>query len=213
MFVQERHAGSHTRRAPRRRARGRREGDPDPETEAPRTVVASVPPPACRNEGGVRLTPGDRRALEMVDATRLGGVVGDFATWESELVVEADAGCECEESCRDAGAEVARGAGAVTFEPEQVFEGEKDGFDPLPDRRKSNAAVGARLRRAGRTTCRRVRGRLARTRCGVSRVARRIVSATAKATGQQGQENLALGTVGSREGRSTRGAVQSTEQA
>ncbi len=46
---------AHTRRAPRRRARGRREGDPDPETEAPRTVVASVPPPACTKRA-VRLT-------------------------------------------------------------------------------------------------------------------------------------------------------------
>ena len=55
----------------------------------------------------------------MIDATALGGVVGDGAAGSSELVVESDAGCEREESCGDAGAEVVGSSGAVAFEPDR----------------------------------------------------------------------------------------------
>ncbi len=61
----------------------------------------------------------------MIDATGSGGVVGDGAAGLSELVVEVDAGGEREESCGDAGSQVAGGAGAVPFEGQQVLEGRK----------------------------------------------------------------------------------------
>ncbi len=51
-------------------------------------------------------------------------------------MVEADAGGECEESGRDPGEEVARGAGAVAFECEEVFAGPEDRLDSLSDRRE-----------------------------------------------------------------------------
>src|SRR5579862_5638741 len=78
----------------------------------------------------------------MIDATVLGGVVGDCAGWAAELVVEADAGGECEESGRDSRVEIAGGACAVAFEGEQVFAGEEDGFDSLPYWREVDAVSG-----------------------------------------------------------------------
>ena len=54
----------------------------------------------------------------MIDATRLRGVVDKCSTSSAELVIEADAGGEGEQTCRDSGEEVARGAGAVSFECE-----------------------------------------------------------------------------------------------
>src|SRR6266571_4881235 len=70
----------------------------------------------------------------MVDATVLGGVVGDRTAWPAELVVEADAGGEGEQACRDARVEVSGCPGSVSFECEQVFAGEEDRLDPLSDR-------------------------------------------------------------------------------
>ena len=78
----------------------------------------------------------------MIDATVLGGVVGEGAAGSSEFVVESDAGGECEESCCDPGSEVAWCAGAVLFEAQEVFEGQEDGFDPLPDRGEMDAWLG-----------------------------------------------------------------------
>jgi hypothetical protein len=78
----------------------------------------------------------------MIDATALGGVVGEGAAGSAELVVEGDAAGEGEESCGDAGAEVSEGAGTVPFECEEVFAGEEDRFDPLPDRRQRDPGVG-----------------------------------------------------------------------
>jgi hypothetical protein len=78
----------------------------------------------------------------MIDATGLGGVVGDGAAWESELVVEADAGGEGEQPGCDAAAEVVCAAGSVTFEAEQVFAGDDDGLDQLPGRGTMDAGVG-----------------------------------------------------------------------
>ena len=52
----------------------------------------------------------------MVDATGLCGVVGDCAAGSAELVVELDAGGECEEACRDPRSEVVGCAGSVAFE-------------------------------------------------------------------------------------------------
>src|ERR1700694_3250516 len=74
----------------------------------------------------------------MVDATGLGGVVGDRAGRAAELVVEADAGGERAQAGGDAGVEVAGGAGAVAFECEQVFAGEEDRLDSLSDRGEVN---------------------------------------------------------------------------
>ena len=78
----------------------------------------------------------------MIDATVLGGVVGDGAAGAAELVVEADAGGEREESCCDPGSEVPWGAGAVAFEAQEVFGGQEDGFDSLSDRREVDAWLG-----------------------------------------------------------------------
>jgi hypothetical protein len=50
------------------------------------------------------------------------------------LVVEADAGGECEQADGDAGEEVARGAGAVAFKVEQVLACPEDGLDSLSGR-------------------------------------------------------------------------------
>lgn len=81
------------------------------------------------------MTPGARRRYT-VDATELGGVVGDRAAGSGEPVVAADAGGECEEPGCDAWEEVAWRAGAVAFEQEEVFAGPEDRLDPLPDRRE-----------------------------------------------------------------------------
>ena len=78
----------------------------------------------------------------MIDATVLGGVVGEGAAGSSELVVESDAGGEREEPCCDPGSQVGWCSGAVVLEAQEVFEGEEDGFDPLPDRREMDACVG-----------------------------------------------------------------------
>src|SRR5450432_285401 len=67
----------------------------------------------------------------MVD--RLIGVGDEFAAVESELLVEVDAGAEGEDARGDAGEQPGRGASAVVFEQELVFEGVDDRFDPLPD--------------------------------------------------------------------------------
>src|SRR4029079_7686781 len=83
----------------------------------------------------------------MIDATGLGGVVGDGAAWESELVVEADAGGEGEQPGCDAAAEVVCAAGSGTFEAEQVFAVYYYGLDQLPYRGTMDAVVG--LVRAG----------------------------------------------------------------
>src|SRR5215218_6189886 len=59
----------------------------------------------------------------------------------AELVVERNAGGECEQADADADEQVARRAGAVAFEAEQVFAGPEDQFDPLPDRRQVRRGV------------------------------------------------------------------------
>ena len=87
----------------------------------------------------------------MIDATGLGGVVGDGSAGSSEVVVELDAGGEREEACGDPRSEVAGCSGSVAFEAEEVFAGEEDRFDPLPDRREMNARVGL-VFAAGRTS-------------------------------------------------------------
>src|ERR1039457_4335633 len=72
----------------------------------------------------------------MTSATGLRGVVDQRAGGTAELVVEHHGGGEGEESGAEACAEVGEGAGAVTFECEDVFEGPEDRFDPLADRRE-----------------------------------------------------------------------------
>src|SRR5688500_8578625 len=72
----------------------------------------------------------------MIDSAPLGGVVGEGRGWSAELVVEADAGGEDEEAEGDACGEVVEGAGAVSFEGEDVFAGAEDRFDALPDGRQ-----------------------------------------------------------------------------
>ena len=67
----------------------------------------------------------------MVD--RLIGVCRQRAVGESESLVEVDAGAEGEDARGDACEEAGRGAGAVLFEQELVFERVDDRFDSLPD--------------------------------------------------------------------------------
>ncbi|MEO6349098.1 MAG: hypothetical protein ABIP53_00415 [Candidatus Limnocylindrales bacterium] len=64
----------------------------------------------------------------MIDSTALGGVVDDCAAGSAELVVEADAGGECEQAGADAG--------------EQDFAGEEDRLDPPADRCQPRPALG-----------------------------------------------------------------------
>src|SRR6266540_2914142 len=70
-------------------------------------------------------------AVLMVD--RLIDVWRQRAAGESESLVEVDAGAEGEDACGDAGEQPGRGAGAVAFEQELVFEAVDDRLDPLPD--------------------------------------------------------------------------------
>ena len=63
------------------------------------------------------------------------------------MVVEADAGCKCEQAGGDAGAEVVWRAGAVAFECQEVSAGSEDRFDSLPDRRAPALATRPKLAR------------------------------------------------------------------
>ena len=67
-------------------------------------------------------------------STRLCGVVDQRAAGAAELVVERDAGGECQEPLADACTQSVQGAGAVAFEAEQVFAGPEDALDALADR-------------------------------------------------------------------------------
>jgi hypothetical protein len=72
----------------------------------------------------------------MVDSARLGAVVDEGTAWASELVVDDDGGGEAAEASGDAFAQAGEGAGAVSFEGEEVFARPEDGLDPLSDRRE-----------------------------------------------------------------------------
>ncbi len=78
----------------------------------------------------------------MSDSARLRGVVDEGTARESELVVECDRCCEAAESCEDSFSEALEGAGAVSFEGEEVFAGPEDRLDPLADRREVRAVAG-----------------------------------------------------------------------
>jgi hypothetical protein len=70
----------------------------------------------------------------MIDSTASGGEVVEGAGGAFEVVVERDAGGECEEFAGDAGAEAVEGAGVVALEAEAVFECPEDRLDALADR-------------------------------------------------------------------------------
>src|SRR5215217_945286 len=70
----------------------------------------------------------------MSSSTRSGAVVGECAAGAAEVVVERDAGGECEQALADAGSEAVEAAGAVAFEGEEVFAGPEDALDALADR-------------------------------------------------------------------------------
>src|SRR5438046_63442 len=70
----------------------------------------------------------------MSSSTGSGRVVREGAWWSAEAVVEGDCCCELEEAGLDAGCEAVEGAGAVSFERQQVFAGLEDRFDPLSER-------------------------------------------------------------------------------
>jgi len=147
----------------------------------------------------------------MVDATALGGVVGDRAAGAAELVVEVDAGGEREEPGGDAGAEVWGGAGAVTFEPEQVFAGEEDGFDPLSDRGEANGAVGFVFAGGPDDHAAELADGVLELAAGVALVAEDRL-ATVKGSGEEGQRDFAFGTVGSDQACRSWGAVQGADE-
>ena len=128
----------------------------------------------------------------MIDSTALGGVVDDCAAGSAELVVEADAGGECEQAGADAG--------------EQVFAGEEDRLDPLADRCQPRPALG--LVAAGWTDDPSAQagdcfGELA---AGVALVADDRLAAT-QCVPEQRQRNLALRPVGTDKRCRTRGAI------
>src|SRR5215218_10900607 len=136
----------------------------------------------------------------MVDATRrLGGVVGDCSAGAAKLVVQGDAGCEREQAHGDADEQVARCAGAVPFEGEQVFAGPEDGFDSLPDRREVRPAL--RL-----AASRRADDRRAKAGDGVGEVAAGVAFvaddrfAAAERLRQQLERDLTLGPVSGDQG-------------
>src|SRR5579875_1775054 len=72
----------------------------------------------------------------MSSSTGSGGVVNDRAAGTAEKVVEADRGGDGQQPTGDPGAEAVQGAGAVSFEGEDVFEGFEDALDALTDRRE-----------------------------------------------------------------------------
>src|SRR3954451_10779294 len=78
----------------------------------------------------------------MIDSTVLRGVVGAGAAGAAELLVEADAGGEGEQPCRDAGGEIVQRAGAVALEREDVFEAAEDGLNALADGGEAGAGLG-----------------------------------------------------------------------
>ena len=61
-------------------------------------------------------------------------VGAEVSGWLAELPVEVDGGVEGEDAGCDSGEQAGGGAGEVLFEPQLVFEGLHDRFDPLPDR-------------------------------------------------------------------------------
>src|SRR5215210_4972541 len=75
-------------------------------------------------------------------STRLGAVADERAAGAAELVVERDAGGECQEALADAGSEAVQGAGAVAFEGQEVFERPEDRLDALSNRGEVWAAAG-----------------------------------------------------------------------
>src|SRR5919106_5072940 len=75
-------------------------------------------------------------------ATGSGRVAGQPAAGAAEAVVECDGGGERGEARGEADAEVVQGAGAVTFEGEDVLGGPEDRFDSLADRRQVRTAAG-----------------------------------------------------------------------
>src|ERR1700688_965150 len=78
----------------------------------------------------------------MTDSTRSGDIVDECAARAAELVVEDDAGGECEEALEDAFFDACEGSCAVAFEGEEVFAGPEDRLDPLPDWREVGALSG-----------------------------------------------------------------------
>src|SRR5215210_5835393 len=78
----------------------------------------------------------------MSSSTWLGAVVGQRAAGAAEVVVERDAGGECEQALADAGSEAVQGAGAVAFEGEEVFAGPEDALDALADRGQVRPGAG-----------------------------------------------------------------------
>src|ERR1041385_6940940 len=70
----------------------------------------------------------------MSSSTVSGGVLDQGAAGEPETVVQRDGGGEREEAADQAGAQAVKGASAVAFEREDVFEGPVDRLDALANR-------------------------------------------------------------------------------
>src|SRR6266545_6877284 len=70
----------------------------------------------------------------MSSSTGSGGVLDQRAAGEAESMVERDGGSERQEAAGQAGPEPVQGAGAVTFERQDVLRGPVDRLDALADR-------------------------------------------------------------------------------
>src|SRR5215217_7829653 len=139
-------------------------------------------------------------------ALGLGGEVGDGAWWASEPVVEVDAGGEGEQALGDAGAEVSQGAGAVSFEAEEVFAGPEDRLDPLSQRRQMRASLRFGLAGRAQHGAAELADGVGELAAGVAFVGDHGLPA-AQGGGQHAQRDLAFGAVGADEHRGARGAV------
>src|SRR5579859_54874 len=140
-----------------------------------------------------------------------GGVVGEGAGRSAETVVERDRGGEREEAHFDAGCEAVEGAGAVSFEGEQVFAGLEDRFDALTDRREVWPVEG--LVSAARPDDRGVEfeGGGLELAAGVAFVADYAQVAGSLAALKQGQADVAFGGLGRGEQQRAWRAVQGEE--
>jgi len=147
----------------------------------------------------------------MIDATVLGGVVGEGAAGSSELVVESDAGGEREEPCCDPGSQVSWDSGAVVFETQEVFEGQEDGFDSLSDRSEVDACVGFVFAGGPDDQAAELADCVFELAAGFAFVADDRLAAV-EGPREQWQRDLAFGTVSRDEGGSTRGSVGGAEQ-
>src|SRR6202034_1154395 len=137
---------------------------------------------------------------------RLGGVWGEVAARESELMVEHDASCEREQSDTDSDAEVVQGSGSVAFEAEGAFGGLDDRFDALADAGDQRCLLGFGLAVRSDDRGAELRGGGLELLAGVALVGDHGLAAVQSA-GQEGDRDLALAPLRRPQRRGARGTV------